>query len=167
MGWHLSSWFGNNDWIPIEVPKKKKRSLLPLLTVVFLGSYGLMTMLIVEQGHAIQAQHNLIQVLQGDSRELWAMKGKTLTDRASAQNRAEAKTGNPLTRGQITSQTPSTQGQSRQDPSTQAESTQTPSTQAPQRHAQSRPGKGAKPDMQVPPMPASDLSDQRRVLITL
>ena len=37
----------------IEVPKKK-RSLLPLLTVLFLFSYGLMTVLIVEQGSAIQ-----------------------------------------------------------------------------------------------------------------
>ncbi len=186
MGWHLSSPFGNNDWIPIASPKKKKRTLLPLLTVVFLGSYGLMTLLIVEQGHAIQAQHNLIQVLQGDSRELWGMKGKILSSRAakaSAQNDAQSKIQNPTTLGQAPSVgTPSTQAPSQQDPSTQAQSTRTPSTQTPsnqipsnnvpssnatQRHAQNRAGKGAKPDMQVPPMPASDLSDQRRVLITL
>jgi len=147
---------------------------MPLLTVVFLASYGLMTMLIVEQGNAIQQQHNLILVLLGDSRELWAMKGKILTDR-SAQAQAQAKsraqapsTQSPLTHGQ----TPSTQAPSTQAPSNQAPSTQTPSTQAsptkvPQRHSQSRAGKGAKPDTQVPPMPASDLSDQRRVLITL
>ena len=42
---------------------KKKRSLLPLLTVVFLLSYGLMTMLIVEQGSVIQSQRNLIKIL--------------------------------------------------------------------------------------------------------
>jgi len=142
---------------------------MPLLTVVFLASYGLMTMLIVEQGNAIQQQHNLILVLLGDSRELWAMKAKILTDR-SAQAQAQAKsraqapsTQSPLTHGQ----TPSTQAPSNQTPSTQTPSTQASPTKVPQRHSQSRAGKGAKPDTQVPPMPASDLSDQRRVLITL
>ena len=147
--------------MPIAAPKKK-RSLMPLLTVVFLASYGLMTMLIVEQGNAIQQQHNLILVLMGDSTELWAMKAKVLTDRsaqAQAQSHVQApSTQSPLTQGQVPSV---------QTPSTQAPSKQTPSTQAPQKHSQSRAGKGAKPDTQVPPMPASDLSDQRRVLITL
>ena len=170
MGWRLTTLFGNPAVMPIEAPKKK-RTLMPLLTVVFLASYGLMTMLIVEQGNAIQQQHNLILVLLGDSRELWAMKGKILTDRsAQAQAQAQAKshaqapsTQSPLTHGQ----TPSTQAPSNQTPSTQTPSTQASPTKVPQRHSQSRAGKGAKPDMQVPPMPASDLSDQRRVLITL
>src|ERR1700689_556202 len=61
---------GSTAVAPTAAPKKK-RSLLPLLTVVFIFSYGLMTMLIVEQGSAIQAQHNLITVLMRDSRELW------------------------------------------------------------------------------------------------
>jgi hypothetical protein len=164
--------FGKPAVMPIEAPKKK-RTLMPLLTVVFLASYGLMTMLIVEQGNAIQQQHNLILVLLGDSRELWAMKGKILTDRsaqAQAQAQAQAKsraqgpsTQSPLPHGQ----TPSTQTPSTQAPSNQAPSTQASPTKVPQRHSQSRAGKGAKPDTQVPPMPASDLSDQRRVLITL
>jgi hypothetical protein len=160
--------FGNTAVMPIAA-QKKKRTLTPLLTVVFLASYGLMTMLIVEQGNAIQQQHNLILVLLGDSRELWSMKAKILTDRsaqaqAQAKNRAQApSTQSPLTHGQ----TPSTQAPSNQTPSTQTPSTQTSPTKVPQRHSQSRSGKGAKPDTQVPPMPASDLSDQRRVLITL
>ena len=166
MGWRLTTLFGNPAVMPIEAPKKK-RTLMPLLTVVFLASYGLMTMLIVEQGNAIQQQHNLILVLLGDSRELWAMKAKILTDRsaqAQAKSRAQApSTQSPLTHGQ----TPSTQAPSNQTPSTQAPPTQASPTKVPQRHSQSRAGKGAKPDTQVPPMPASDLSDQRRVLITL
>jgi len=158
VGWRLNSSFGNNDWIPVAAPKKKG-TLLPLLIVVFLASYGLMTLLIVEQNQAIQAQHNLIQVLMGDTRELWAIRGKILSDR-SAQEQAQKS---------ATPQGPSTQGQtpSVQTPSTQAPSQQTPSTQVPQRHNQTRAGKGAKPYTQVPPMPASDLSDQRRVLRTL
>lgn len=163
--------FSNTAGLPIPAPKKKG-SLLPLLTVVFLISYGLMTLLIVEQNETIESQHSLIQVLSGDSQELWAMKAKALNDR-SARDQAlrdtqTLSTQAPSTRGQAPSvQTPSTQTPSTQAPSTQAPLTQTPSTQVPQRHSQSRAGKGAKPDTQVPPMPASDLSDQRRVLITL
>lgn len=181
-GVRLTSLFGNNDSIPC-VAAKKKRTLLPLLTFVFVISYGLMTFLIVEQGAAIQAQHNLIQILLGDSLELWSMKGKALSDKY-AHNHSQSPAPNaPMTQGQSSStqtpstQTPSTQAPSTQTPSgrtplTQAPSTQTPSTRTPlnkvpQRHSQSRAGKGAKPDTQVPPMPASDLGDQRRVLITL
>ena len=141
---------------------------MPLLTVVFLASYGLMTMLIVEQGTTIQAQRNLIQVLLGDSKELWAMKGKALVDeaaRARMQSQAQGSSTQAPSIQAPSTQTPLTQGQS---PSVQTPSTQIPSTQAvPQRHSQSRAGKTAKPKTQVPPMPASDLSDQRRVLITL
>ena len=75
--------------MPVVAPKKKG-SLLPLLTVVFLISYGLMTMLIVEQNEAIQSQQSLIQVLLGDSKELWAMKGKALTDRVSPSSKPGA-----------------------------------------------------------------------------
>ena len=130
-----------------------------------MASYGLMTLLIVEQGAAIQSQRNLIQVLLADSRQLWALKGKALSDRLAADKLAQAQsqakkfsTQTPLSHAQ----TPSTQ-----TPSTQAPSTQTPSTQVPRHHAPGRAGKSAKPYTQVPPMPASDLGDQRRELITL
>lgn len=158
----LTTQFSSTTILPNAAPKKK-RTLLPLLTIVFLASYGLMTVLIVEQGDAIQQQHNLILSLMSDSRELWAMKGKILTDR-SAQAQAQTRSQDsqsPLTHGQVPSvQTPSTQAPS-------APSTQVPGNHAPQPHSQNRAGKSAKPDTQIPPMPASDLSDQRRVLITL
>jgi uncharacterized membrane protein len=150
--------------------QKKKRSLLPLLTVLFMASYGLMTLLIVEQGSTIQSQRNLIQVLLADSRQLWALKGKALSDRLAADKLAQAQsqakkfsTQTPLSHAQ----TPSTQTPSTQAPSTQLPSTQTPSTQAPRHRSPGRAGKSAKPYTQVPPMPASDLGDQRRELITL
>jgi hypothetical protein len=161
-GWRLTTLFGNTAVMTIAAPKKKG-SLLPLLTVVFLASYGLMTLLIVEQGAAIQSQRKLIQVLQIDSTELWTMKGKVLHQMQVAQAQAQRQT-------QPSTQTPSTHGQS---PLIQTPSTQTPSTQAvPQHHSQSRAGKFGKPrshapQSQVPPMPASDLGDQRRTLISL
>ncbi|MGB0009350.1 MAG: hypothetical protein WCD47_22940 [Candidatus Sulfotelmatobacter sp.] len=166
----MTTLFGNTAMRLVVAPKpvlvpKKKRTLLPLLTVLFMASYGLMTLLIVEQGSTIQSQRNLIQVLLGDSRQLWALKGKVLSDRLAADELAQAQSQakksfkqTPLSHAQ----TPSTQTQSTKTPSTQI-----PSTQVPRRHSPSRAGKSAKPYTQVPPMPASDLGDQRRELITL
>jgi hypothetical protein len=156
----LNTFFSYTAVMPIAAPKKK-RSLLPLLTVLFLFSYGLMTVLIVEQGSAIQAQRNLIKILMRDSTELWAAKGKAIGDQQMAQAQAEAKTQ---------AHAPSTQAQapSSQTPSTQTPSTQSPSTQAvPQHRSQSHAGKIVKPDTQLPPVPASDLVDRRRALSTI
>jgi hypothetical protein len=127
--------------MPVAVPKKK-RSLLPLLTVLFIFSYGLMTMLIVEQGKTIQSQRNMIQVLMPESGQFWANKGKEIDARQKA-----------LT--QKNSQAASGQAQA------QAPSVQAPSAQP---MPQSRNGKVAKPQAQRPPAPASDLGDDRRML---
>jgi hypothetical protein len=146
LGWRLTTLFGNTAFMPIAAPKKK-RSLLPLLTVVFLLSYGLMTMLIVEQGEAIQSQRNLIQVLQKDSMELWAMRGKAQTaiNAAKARAQAQAATKSPSTHGQVG----------------------TPSTQVQKQHSQTQAGKAANSKTALPPVPAADMGDQRRVLITM
>jgi hypothetical protein len=161
----LTTLFGNTEVRLVVAPKpvlvpKKKRTLLPLLTVVFMASYGLMTLLIVEQGSTIQSQRNLIQVLLGDSRQLWALKGRAVSDKLAADRLAQAQSQ----ANKSSSQTPLSHAQT---PSTQTQSTKTPSTQIPRRHSPSRTGKNAKPETQVPPMPASDLGDQRRELITL
>jgi hypothetical protein len=126
--------------MPIVVPKKK-RTLLPLLVVLFVFSYALMTLLIIEQGAAIQSQGNLIKILMPESHQFWAQKGKAIGDKqaqAGVQNHAQA-------------------------PSSQTPSTQVPSTQTPQ--PQSHAARTAKP--QLPPVPASDLGDQRRTLRTI
>ena len=54
---------------------KRKNTFLPLLTVLFLISYAIMSMLIVEQGNTIEAQRLLIKQLFSDSAELSALKG--------------------------------------------------------------------------------------------
>jgi hypothetical protein len=139
---------------------RKKRSLLPLLTVLFVLSYGLMTLLIVEQGSVIQSQRNLIKVLSRDSSALWSERGKAIGDQQAAQSEAKTRTQ---------TQAPATQEHSAQTPSTQNRSTQTPSVQTPSTHvpqhrSQSQIGKTAKPERQLPPEPASDLVDRRRSL---
>ena len=55
---------------------KPRNTLLPILTVLFLLSYGLMTMLIIEQGNTINSQRLLIRQLFTDSSELNAIKAK-------------------------------------------------------------------------------------------
>ena len=126
----------------------KKFSWLPVLTVLFLISYGLMTMLIVEQGQTIESQRALIRELFRDSTELSAVKMK------ANEHRSQAQAGqNP------SSQTPSTQAAPRQQaPSTQVE---------PPQHRADNQVKPGKPHFQIPSKPASDLGDSRRALITI
>lgn len=130
----------------------KKVGWLPLLTVLFLISYGLMTMLIVEQGQTIESQRALIRELFRDSTELSAVKMKAQEER-----------------NQILAQNPSSQNPSTQAPSVrtpQAPTKQAPSSQAgPQQRAQNQ--AKAKPQLQMPSKPAADLADHRRALITI
>ena len=122
-------------------------------------------MLIVEQGSAIQTQHDLIKVLLRDSVELWTAKGKAIGDQQMARAQAQAAAKNRANSPSTQAQTPSSETQSTETPSTQAPSSQTPS--AKQRHTQNRAGRFAKPDIQLPPAPASDLVDRRRALTTI
>jgi len=128
-------------------------------------SYGLMTMLIVEQGQTIESQRALIRELFRDSTELSGVKMK-----AQEERRVQALAQNPST------QSPSTQIPSTQNPSSQSHATQAPSTQAPtkqvpssqadvQHRAQSQ--TTVKPQFQMPSKPASDLVDHRRALVTI
>jgi hypothetical protein len=146
----------------------KKHGWLPLLSVLFLISYGLMTMLIVEQGRTIESQRALIRELFRDSTELSAVKTKAQQDRAQALS---AQTQAPST------QAPSTQAPEIQYPSSQTSSTRTPSTQAPTSQApssQAGPQHGAqnqsatqKPAFRMPSKPEPDLVDDCRTLITI
>ena len=140
---------------PIDAkPEPKKRTWLPLLTVLFMISYGLMTMLIVEQGSTIESQRALIRELFRDSTELSSMKIKA---------QQAARTQSPSSQAQ----TPSVQTPSTQAPSTQAPSQQAPSSQAaPQNRAQNQSEKQS-PQFRAPTKPAADLSDARRALKTI
>ena len=140
--------------IPAATPKKK-HGWLPILTILFMISYGLMTMLIVEQGQTIESQRALIRELFRDSTELSAVKMKAIQS-ARAQAAQSAAPQNPGA---------STQAPSNQTPSTQAQNHAPYSQVAPQQRAQiqTRP----KSQFQMPSKPASDLQDNRRALVTI
>jgi hypothetical protein len=141
----------------------KKHGWLPLLTVLFLISYGLMTMLIVEQGQTIESQRALIRELFRDSKELSAVRMKAAQERAESLS---TRTQVPLNEVPL-NEAPLTQYPSTQTPSTQAPTRQAPSSQAaPQSRAQSQSVK-QKPDFRMPSKPTLDLVDDSRVLITI
>jgi hypothetical protein len=149
---HLTTLFSSDVTsvvTPVDAtPTPKKRGWLPLLTVLFLISYGLMTMLIVEQGATIDSQRALIRELFRDSSELSSIKLK-------AQQAANA------ARQQQSSQTPSTQ-----TPSAQAPSQNIPSPQAIPQSSQNQSAK-EKTVYRAPTRPAADLNDELRRLITI
>lgn len=64
--------------LPTEavIAPKPKRTMLPVLIILFLLSYGLMSTLVVEQARTIDSQRGLIIDLFSDSSELTALKGK-------------------------------------------------------------------------------------------
>jgi hypothetical protein len=158
----LTSLFGNSAVSTVSAADTtaapKKQGWLPLLTLLFLISYGLMTMLIVEQGQTIESQRTLIRDLFRDSTELSSIKVKIQQERAqspSAKAQAPA-IGIPSTQIPLT-QTPSTQGPNTQIPSSQA---------GPHHGAQNQAAK-QKPQFRMPSKPASDLVDDVRTLITI
>jgi FtsP/CotA-like multicopper oxidase with cupredoxin domain len=127
-----------------EVQPKSKHTMLPILTALFLISYGLMTLLIVEQGSTIQSQRTLIQQLLGDSTQLSALKGKAIHQQAQAPKaQADVQKSSPV-----------------QAPSTQA----VPSEKASTAHNH---GKVQRPMPEKPPVPASDIGDARRTLMSI
>ena len=130
----------------VEAAAARKNGWLPLLIVLFLISYGLMTMLVIEQGRTIESQRALIRDLFHDSTELSAAKMKAQEQRVQAQSQL---TRNP------SSQTP-----------TQAPSTQAPAKSAPSSQARTQ-NQTAKRPFQMPSRPAADINDRGRMLMSI
>ncbi len=115
-------------------------ALLPLLVILFIVSYGILTMLVFEQGQTIESQRSLIRQLLRDSTQLAALKGKSahddgkqVHDKASAQvERKDGESGNAAA------------GAKGSDKETK------------------RPGKSARSTKETPGKPAADLEDVRR-----
>jgi len=121
--------------------KSRPAALLPLLVILFIVSYGILTMLVFEQGQTIESQRGLIREMLKDSNQLATLKGKLarddsrrLHDKASAQatEHQDADSGNPPA------------GAKGSDKETK------------------RPGKSAHSMKEVPGKPAADLEDVRR-----
>lgn len=138
--------------IPRVLPEpkpKRKHSLLPVLILLFLISYGLLSLLAVEQDRTIAAQRWLIGSLLGDSTELSGLKGKMI-QKQYAEAQAQAKAG-----ARSQAQTPSTQVPMTQDK---------PGGNAQSSHNASKPRKAVP---QKPPLGIADIVDGRRIVKTI
>ena len=123
---------------------KRPAAILPLLVILFVVSYGILTMLVFEQGQTIESQRSLIHEMLKDSTQLATLKGKLarddgkrLQDKASGQaDQKNVESGNPAgTKGS------DAKGLDK---------------------ATKRPGKSAHSMKEVPGKPAADLEDVRR-----
>lgn len=129
---------------------KPGHSLLPALIILFVVSYGLLTMLVVEQGRTIDSQRGLIQMLFSDSVELTGLKGK---ENQRKQAEAQAHTLKKSPPAQAAPKVPQVQSPSSIPPQAGAKSQST--------------SKLARPLPQKPPKPAADQDDERRILISI
>jgi hypothetical protein len=109
--------------------------MLPLLVILFIVSYSILTMLVFEQGRTIESQRSLIREMLKDSTQLAALKdklarddSKRLHDKVSVQ--ADPKGANPAAKEK---------GSDR-----------------------AKRGKSAHSTNQIPGKPAADLEDVRR-----
>jgi len=115
-------------------------AILPLLVILFIVSYGILTLLVFEQGQTIESQRSLIHEMLKDSTQLATLKGKLarddskrFQDKASVQaDHKDVDSGNPAA------------GIKGSDKETK------------------RPGKSAHSTKEVPGKPAADLEDVRR-----
>jgi hypothetical protein len=131
---------------------KPGRSLLPVLTILFVVSYGLLTMLVVEQGRTIDSQRNLIHLLFADSVQLSSLKGKAV-QKQQAEDRARA---------QSQKKAPPAQSM---PPDPRAQSQAMPRSRAGAKNQST--SKVGRPLPQRPPKDSVDPQDDRRTVISI
>lgn len=124
-----------------------------MLTILFVVSYGLLTMLVVEQGRTIDSQRDLIHLLFGDSVQLSGIKGKAVQkQQAEAQARAQAQ-----------KKAPRAQAAAPSDPEVHS-----PAAERPQPSAKNQStSKIGRPLPQKPPKDSVDQPDDRRTLLSI
>ena len=129
---------------PSEAPRKKGRTaLLPLLVILFLISYSILTMLVIEQGRTIESQRTLLREMLKDSSQLAELKGKMAREEAARQAQ------------------PSAQPEQAQPEQKDPAASKAPAAKAIDKDAK-RPGKSERSLKSVPAKPAADLEDVRR-----
>ena len=117
-------------------------AMLPILVVLFIFSYALLTMLVFEQGQTIESQRGLIREMLKDSTQLAALKGKLAKDE---NQRSHEKASAPAEQGNSGTAAAAPKGSdSNSDKDTK------------------RPGKTTHSTKEAPGKPASDLEDVRR-----
>jgi hypothetical protein len=139
---------------PITVPQPK-RIMLPILVVLFLISYGLLALLVVEQGRTIDSQRNLIRDIFSDSSQLSAMK------MAAVQKQKQNQIPPPAQAPSSQATAPSSQSR----PNGSQSESPSPRVPQPDKAKNGNTAKLRKLIPQKPPTAASDSSDVRRNVV--
>jgi hypothetical protein len=142
--------------------QKKSRSatLLPLLVILFIVSYGILTLLVFEQGRTIESQRFLIRAMLQDSTQLASLKGKLARD---VSNRPHDKAAAQAERKDADSGSRSAGSPAADNPAAGSGSTGNPAAGAKGSDKQTkRPSRSARSTKEAPGKPASDLTDVRR-----
>jgi hypothetical protein len=141
---------------------KRKRALLPLLVVLFVISYGLLTLLVVEQNKTISSQRTLIHLLFKDSLHLSALKK---AERQKAHAEAGAASGSLQADAQIQAgKIPVIQVPQQKSPSAQVHSDKPKQLNGGKSERKQRAQKKAPIK---PPAELTDPSDMRRVSVAI
>ena len=135
--------------------KSRPATLLPLLVILFIVSYGILTLLVFEQGRTIESQRLLIRGMLQDSTQLASLKGKLARD---VSNRPQDKAA-----AQAEHKDADSGNRSADNPAAGSGSTGNPAAGAKGSDKQTkRPSKSARSTKEAPGKPASDLTDVRR-----
>jgi len=145
--------------------RKRKLTALPLLVVLFVISYLLLTKLVIEQDKTIDSQRSMIHMLFKDNLYL---------SRPHKHEELSKKTKTPAS-SQLQTKIPPSQDPASENSSNQASSTQIPSTQVPSSKLGSQTNakaqrKGRKAEKAIPVSPPAELtdpSDQRRTSFSI
>ena len=119
--------------------------MLPLLIVLFLVSYGILTLLVVEQGRTIEAQRSLLREMLKDSTQL-----ATLKDRLAREVTVQS-------HDKTAAQMEQKDAAAESAPMAPAAAPKVPS-----KDTTKSPGKSARIRKDTPERPAADLQDVRR-----
>lgn len=125
--------------------KSRPVTMLPLLVILFIVSYGILTLLVFEQGQTIESQRTLIRGMLQDSTQLASLKGKLARD--------ESKRSHDKASGQAGHKEADSGSRSADNPAAGAKASDKETK---------RPSKSTRTMKEVPGKPASDLTDVRR-----
>ena len=144
--------------------RKRKLAALPVLVVLFVISYLLLTKLVIEQDKTIDSQSSMIHMLFKDNTYLSRLHKHAGTLKKPKSQDSQLQTQNPA------SQNPASESASNQESQSQIPLAQVPSTKVgPQANAKTgrRTRKTEKAIPASPPPEPTDPSDQRRVSFSI
>jgi hypothetical protein len=154
-----------NAIVNAATKRKRKLTALPLLVVLFVISYFLLTKLVIEQDNTIDSQRSLIHMLFKDNAYL-----SMLHKHAGASSK-KARGGSQLQGGIPASQNPASESQSSpmsslaQVPSTQVPASKVGPTANAKNDRKTRKAEKSRPE--TPPVELTDPSDMRRVSFSI